>query len=114
MSLFWLVALAALVLGDVYPGLCGSRPSSWSLARTRLRLDVEVAGDGGEARLVASQAGGLVLYCPLSGEGVVVEGIWRPAALAETAPGGEGARPGFVVDFTGGAELAEALADGGF
>ena len=113
MSLFWLVALAALVLGDVYPGLCGSRPSSEPCADAAA-ADVEVAGDGGEARLVASQAGGLVLYCPLSGEGVVVEGIWRPAALAETAPGGEGARPGFVVDFTGGAELAEALADGGF
>jgi hypothetical protein len=83
--------------------LCGlslSRPSSWSCARDAGATDVQVAGDGGDARGLA----------PGGDEVGVFEGTRGSAAAAE-ASRGDLASPCLVVELAGGAEGTEVLAD---
>jgi hypothetical protein len=63
-----------------------------------------LTGDGVDARRLA----------PGGGEGLVVEGACRLAALAEASSGGECAGSGGVVDLAGGSEGSEVFAGGGF
>jgi hypothetical protein len=75
---------------------------------------VQVAGEGGDARLVPWPADSQALSFPGGREVGVVEAVGRSASSAEPAAGGEGPVSGLVVNFASGAELVEALADGGF
>src|SRR5215210_1041806 len=64
--------------------------------------DVQGAGDGSDGGPLG----------PRGDEVDVFEGTRGPAALAQAAPGGERPGSGLVVDFSGLAELVEALARG--
>jgi len=72
-----------------------------------------VAGEGGDARLLAWSAGSQALSFPGGREVGVVEAVGRSASSAEPTAGGEGPGSGLIVDLARGAELVEVLADGG-